>query len=356
MQLHFPAGYWHRNDSDKLECELCPHHCKLAEGQRGICFVRQRIGNEIILTTYGKSSGFCIDPIEKKPLHHFYPGSPVLSFGTAGCNLKCKFCQNWDISHAKAFDRLTEQASPQKIAKVSAEKGCKSVAFTYNDPVIFLEYARDTAIACKQKELKTVAVTAGYAEGQARKDFFEWMDAANVDLKAFSDSFYQQMTGGDLKTVLDTLVYIREKTGIWLEITTLIIPGKNDDPQEIKKMSAWVKANLGPDTPLHFSAFHPDHKMRDWISTPLTTLIQCREIALAEGLQHIYLGNVHYPEADATYCSHCGKAVIQRDWYEILDYQLDESGKCRYCGEKVSGRYDTASGNWGSKRQPVQIG
>lgn len=350
-----PVGYWHFLDDQRIQCDLCPRFCKLREGQRGLCFVRGRLNDSMVLTTYGRSSGFCIDPIEKKPLNHFYPGSSVFSFGTAGCNLACKFCQNWDISKSREIDTLADQASPKKIAEVANQLGCKSVAFTYNDPVIFHEYAIDVADACHALDIKTVAVTAGYVTPEPRKEFYNKMDAANVDLKAFSEDFYHQLTGGHLDAVLDTLVYIKKETDVWLEITTLLIPGENDSAEEIEKMSLWILDNLGPDVPLHFSAFHPDYKMMATPSTPAATLIGARKIALAQGLHHVYTGNVHNQEGDTTFCSGCKQPLIVRDWYEIKSYRLNPDGSCPTCATMLPGRFAQQAGTWGQQRQPVRM-
>ena len=352
--LH-PARYWHKIETNKIQCDLCPRACKIKEGQRGFCFVRGNSGNQLVLTTYGRSSGFCIDPIEKKPLNHFYPGSPILSFGTAGCNLGCKFCQNWDISRSKEFDRLCEPASPREIALTAKSHHCKSVAFTYNDPVIFLEYAKDAAEECHQEGIHTVAVTAGYIHGKGRDEFFSFIDAANVDLKAFSQRFYKTLTGGDLQVVLDTLQYIRAETRVWLEITTLLIPGENDSEKEITDLSEWVFTHLGADTPLHFSAFHPDFKMRHLPATPVKTLAKARKIAMRAGLNYVYTGNVYFAEGDTTFCPHCGQAVIQRDWYNLLAYELKPDGTCCFCQKPIAGFFDKKPGTWGSKRQPVRM-
>ncbi len=307
----------------------------------------------MVLATYGRSSGFCIDPIEKKPLNHFYPGSSVFSFGTAGCNLACKFCQNWDISKSRDMDRLMDAASPEAIAQAAAAHGCKSVAFTYNDPVIFAEYAMDTADACHALGLQTVAVTAGYMHAEPRRDFYAKIDAANVDLKSFSEDFYYHLTGAHLQPVLDTLVYLARETSVWLEITTLLIPGKNDSEAEISALSQWVAKELGPEVPLHFSAFHPDYKLVDLPPTPLATLARARELALAAGLHYVYTGNVHDARGDSTYCPACGKAVIERDWYDILSYTLDDSGQCPHCGAAIAGRFETYRGAFGRRRLPV---
>jgi len=352
---HYPARWWHLLDDGRIQCDLCPRDCKLHDGQRGACFVRGRVGDAMVLTTYGRSSGFCVDPIEKKPLNHFYPGSSILSFGTAGCNLACKFCQNWDISKSRSFDRLADQASPEAIARVAAERDCKSVAFTYNDPVIFAEYAMDTADACHERGIKTVAVTAGYIHEQPRREFFAKMDATNVDLKAFTDEFYVKLTGAHLQPVLDTLKYLRQETDVWVELTTLLIPGYNDSAQEINAMSEWIVKELGADVPLHFSAFHPDYKMANVPPTPLETLIQARQIALAAGLRYIYTGNVHNREGDTTHCPSCNSILIVRDWYEIRQYRLTADGHCPDCHAQIAGRFEKFSKAFGARRIPITM-
>jgi pyruvate formate lyase activating enzyme len=351
----YPGRWWHRLDDGRIQCDLCPRDCKLHEGQRGACFVRQNIGGDMILTTYGRSSGFCIDPIEKKPLNHFYPGSSVLSFGTAGCNLACKFCQNWDISKSKDMDRLMDQAGPDEIARAAEESGCKSVAFTYNDPVIFAEYAMDTADACHARGIQTVAVTAGYIHAQPRREFYAKIDAANVDLKAFSDEFYFKLTGAHLAPVLDTLRYIKHETNTWLEITTLLIPGKNDSDAELTAMSAWIARELGPDVPLHFSAFHPDYKMIDIPATPAQTLSRARAIAMQAGLHYVYTGNVHDTEGGTTYCPSCRAPLIVRDWYRIEDYRLTPDGHCPDCQTEVAGHFEKFNHQFGNRRVPIAI-
>jgi len=351
----YPARWWHRLADGRIQCDLCPRDCKLHDGQRGACFVRQNIDGEMVLTTYGRSSGFCIDPIEKKPLHHFYPGSSVLSFGTAGCNLACKFCQNWDISKSKDMDRLMDQATPEDIARAAEESGCKSVAFTYNDPVIFAEYAMDTADACHKLGIKTVAVTAGYIHPEARREFYAKIDAANVDLKAFTDEFYFKLTGAHLQPVLDTLRYIRHETNTWLEITTLLIPGKNDSDEELKAMTQWIAKELGPDVPLHFSAFHPDYKMTDVPATPARTLTRARDIALKAGLHYVYTGNVHDIVGGTTCCPSCHARLIVRDWYRIDDYRLTADGHCPECGTGIAGHFEKFSRQFGNRRIPITI-
>ena len=351
----YPARWWHAIEDGRIQCDLCPRDCKLHEGQRGACFVRAMHEGKMVLTTYGRSSGFCIDPIEKKPLYNFYPGSSVFSFGTAGCNLACKFCQNWDISKSREMDTLMDSASPAAIARAAAEHGSKSVAFTYNDPVIFAEYAMDTADICHANGIQTVAVTAGYIHKEAAREFYAKMDAANIDLKAFTDDFYVRLCGGHLQPVLDTLAYVHHETNCWLEITTLLIPGQNDSEAELKALSAWVAKELGPDVPLHFSAFHPDYKLLETEPTPPATLTRARQIALDAGLHYVYTGNVHDQQGDTTYCPGCKTPVIVRDWYEILGYHLDATGHCQHCGHAIAGRFGPYGKPFGSRRIPVRM-
>ncbi|RMG12345.1 MAG: AmmeMemoRadiSam system radical SAM enzyme [Planctomycetota bacterium] len=353
-----PARWWHplEGEDGRVRCDLCPRYCKPRPGQRGFCYVRANRDGRMVLETYGRSSGFCVDPIEKKPLNHFLPGSPILSFGTAGCNLGCQYCQNWDISKARTNDRLQAEAGPEAIAEAARELGCQSVAFTYNDPVIFAEYAIDTAAACHDRGIRTVAVTAGYITAEARSEFFDAMDAANVDLKGFSEDFYQKLCAGHLQPVLDTLRYLVHETDVWVELTTLLIPGHNDGDEELKRMSEWVIASLGPHVPLHFTAFHPDFRMRDVPPTPPATLRRARTIAKEIGLEHVYTGNVSDPEGQSTYCPGCGEMVVQRDGYEIGRYALDAEGRCRSCGTRLPGRFAERPGTWGRRRLPVRIG
>ncbi len=350
-----PTRYWHRIDSDRVQCDLCPRYCKLREGQRGLCFVRGNIDGEIVLTSYGRSSGFAVDPIEKKPLNHFLPGTPVFSFGTAGCNLACKYCQNWDISKSREVDTLADAASPEKIAEAAAELGCRSVAYTYNDPVIFHEYAIDTAKACRERGIKSVAVTAGYVCDEPRREFYQYMDAANVDLKGFDEEFYVKLTGGHLQPVLDTLTYLKHETDVWFEITTLLIPGHNDSDEELDAMTKWVVKELGPDVPMHFTAFHPDYKMMDVPPTPPQTLTRARDIAMRNGVRYAYTGNVHDKGGESTYCHHCGQLLIGRDWYQLSEWNLDAEGKCRNCGTPCAGVFEEKPGDWGPKRVAVKM-
>ncbi|MDA8020674.1 MAG: AmmeMemoRadiSam system radical SAM enzyme, partial [Thermoanaerobaculia bacterium] len=350
-----PTKYWHALDDGRVQCDLCPRFCRLREGQRGLCFVRGNVGGEVVLTTYGRSSGFCVDPIEKKPLNHFLPGTPVLSFGTAGCNLACKFCQNWDISKSRELDTLADRASPETIAAAACELGCRSVAFTYNDPVIFLEYAVDVAEACHDRGIRTVAVTAGEICPEPRRVFFAHMDAANVDLKAFTEDFYRKICGASLEPVLETLRYLRHETDVWFELTNLLIPGLNDSDEELDRMTRWIVEELGPDVPVHFTAFHPDYKLRDRPATPPGTLARARRIALANGVRYAYTGNVHDREGGSTFCHSCGALLIERDWYRLGAWNLTAEGCCGDCGAQQAGRFDGPAGTWGPRRQPVRL-
>ncbi len=347
--------YWHSLDDGRVQCDLCPRACKMHEGQRGLCFIRACKDGRIILTSYGRSSGFCLDPVEKKPLNHFLPGTPVLSFGTAGCNLACKFCQNWDISKSRELDILADAASPEQLATAAHQYECSAVAFTYNDPVIFHEYAIDVAKACRKKNIRTIAVTAGYVCPEPRKEFYRHMDAANVDLKSFRDEFYRDYAGGRLGPVLDTLSYIRNETSVWLEITTLLITGLNDSDQELTDLCNWIAGNLGADVPLHFSAFHPDWKLLDHPQTPPETLHRARNIAMSAGLNFVYTGNLHDPEGGTTYCKHCHAVLVVRDWYVIKSWRLDEQGNCPDCGTRCPGVYQGLPGSWGARRMPVRL-
>ena len=351
----FPGRYWRDLGDGRIQCDVCPRECKIHEGQRGLCFVRANVGGAMVLTTYGRSSGFCADPIEKKPLNHFLPGTPVLSFGTAGCNLTCKFCQNWNISKARQFDKLADRATPEMIVAAAEQTGCRSVAFTYNDPVIFLEYAVDVAQACRERGIKTVAVTAGYISEAPRTEFYRHMDAANVDLKAFTEEFYKGLCSSRLASVLETLKYLKHETDVWFEITNLVIPGHNDGDAEFEEMTQWVVENLGSDVPLHFSCFHPDWKMTDTPNTPPDTVKRARRIALKNGVRHAYTGNTHDAEGGSTYCHGCGAVLIGRDWYELSTWNLTGDGKCTKCGTACVGVFQEPPGRWGRKRVPVSF-
>ena len=347
--------YWHQLDDGRVQCDVCPRACKLRDGQKGVCFVRSREDDAVVLNTYGRSSGFCVDPIEKKPLNHFLPGTPIFSFGTAGCNLACRFCQNWDISKSKETDTLADEASPETIARAAAELGCRSVAFTYNDPTIFLEYAVDVADECHELGLSTVAVTAGYICPEPRAELFAHLDAANIDLKGFTEEFYKHTCAAELGAVLDTLRYVQHETDVWLELTTLLIPGMNDSDEELHTMTSWVVDELGPDVPMHFTAFHPDYRMMEVPPTPPETLDRARRIASSNGVRYAYTGNVHDGDGQSTYCHSCGEKVIERDWYELGHWGLDDTGHCTSCGTQVPGVFDGPPGGWGSKRIPVML-
>lgn len=348
-----PGRHWHALEDGRVQCDVCPRFCKLRDGQRGLCFVRANDGGRIVLTTQGRSSGFCVDPIEKKPLNHFLPGTPVLSFGTAGCNLTCKFCQNYDISKSRELDKLQDQASPEAIAMAAVSKGCRSVAYTYNDPTIFMEYAIDVAQACREQGVKSVAVTAGYIGDAARAEFYSHLDAANVDLKAFTERFYRDICSSQLEPVKESLIYLKHETNVWFEITTLLIPDENDSEAEIEELTQWVVEALGVDVPVHFSAFHPDWKMLDKPRTPPETLFRARRIAQKNGIRYAYCGNVHDYNSGTTYCHGCGTPLIGRDWYELSTWNLTHDGRCRTCGTACAGVFDGEPGDWGRKRQRV---
>lgn len=350
-----PTRWWHLEpQGERIVCDLCPRECRLQDGQRGFCFVRQNVGGKMVLTTYGRSTGFCIDPIEKKPLNHFLPGTPILSFGTAGCNLGCKFCQNWDISKSREIEILSQEATPEAICQAAIEHGCRSIAFTYNDPVIWAEYVIDTAKVAREVGLKTVAVTAGYITAEARADFYEYIDAVNVDLKAFTDAFYRSLTFASIEPVLDTLKWLKTETDVWVEVTNLLIPGENDEDEEVEKMCDWMLQNVGHEVPMHFTAFHPDFKMRDKLPTSPETLSRAREIAIQAGVRYAYVGNVLNLAEQSTYCPGCREMVIERDHYTLGKFEIAD-GKCRSCGEQIAGVFENERGEWGRKRLPISI-
>jgi pyruvate formate lyase activating enzyme len=346
------ANWWHQEDK-RIVCDLCPRKCALKPGDFGFCFVRQNLNGKMVLNTYGRSTGFCVDPVEKKPLNHFFPGTSVLSFGTAGCNLGCKFCQAWEITKSKqVLHKLSQRATPVMIAEAAVQLGCQSVAFTYNDPVIWAEYAIDTARACRDRGLKTIAVTAGYICPEPRTVFFEVMDATNVDLKGFTEHFYQHFTLSHLQPVLDTLRWLKHESAVWLEITNLMIPHANDDANEVRQMCDWIRDNLGTDVPLHFTAFHPDYRMMDTPPTPAQTLCDAREIAIDAGLQYVYVGNVADSQHQSTYCPNCGEQVIERRIFDVGAYNLDRN-QCRFCGQVIAGHFADKPGHWGTRRMPI---
>jgi pyruvate formate lyase activating enzyme len=332
------AKWWQKTENGKLLCTLCPRYCTIGEGQSGFCFVRKNIKGELYSTGYGRPTGFAIDPIEKKPLNHFFPGSEILSFGTAGCNLGCKFCQNWTMSKARLEETRSLYAAPEEVIGIAGKYKTPSIAFTYNDPVIIGEYVIDIARLAREKGIKTVMVTAGYIDKEARKDVFKNIDAANVDLKAFSEDFYFKLTSSHLKPVLDTLLWLKNETGVWFELTTLLIPGENDSPGEIKRMCAWILDNLGDSTPVHFTAFHPDFKMADKKPTPSETVKSARKTALELGIKYCYTGNIVFPEGGTTSCPGCGIALIKRNWHSVAEINM-AGNKCLKCGYLIQGRF-----------------
>jgi pyruvate formate lyase activating enzyme len=336
------ARFFENEPDGRLRCTLCPRDCRLKEGQAGFCFVRQNTGGRMVSLAYGRSTGFAVDPIEKKPLNHFFPGSSVLSFGTAGCNLGCRFCQNWDISKARLAERRSEAYEPRQVVDFAIEAGCPSIAFTYNDPVIWAEWAIDVAKEARARGVKTVFVTAGFVTEQAREEVFAHMDATNVDLKGFTEGFYSKVTLSHLAPVLETLAWLA-KTNVWVEVTNLMIPGHNDDPAETRALAEWMGEHMGPDVPLHFTAFHPDFRMLDVPPTPPATLTRARAIAREVGLHHVYTGNVHDREGQTTYCAGCGEALLVRDWLALSRYTLD-GDRCPRCGAPLVGRFGAPPG------------
>jgi pyruvate formate lyase activating enzyme len=355
MAAPHPTTAWHQLPDGRVQCDVCPRACKLHEGQQGLCFVRSRRDDAIVLDTYGRSSGFCVDPVEKKPLNHVLPGSSVLSFGTAGCNLACRYCQNWDISKSREVDTLADAASPDDIAAAASRLGCRGVAFTYNDPVVFYEYAIDVAEACHRRGLLAIAVTAGYVMPGPREELFAPIDAANVDLKAFDENFYHRVCGGHLQPVLDTIEYLVHETDVWVELTTLVVPGYNDSDAELDRMSRWVVEHVGPDVPMHFTAFHPDFRMLDIPRTPPHVLQRARHIARENGVRYAYTGNVHDTSGSSTECASCGAVLVERDWYQLGAYGLTDDGHCRRCGARLPGIFDGPAGRWGPRRLPVRL-
>jgi pyruvate formate lyase activating enzyme len=330
------AQWWEKTNNDKILCTLCPRYCKIGKGQIGFCFIRQNIEGKLYTTGYGHPTGFAIDPIEKKPLSHFYPGTEVLSFGTAGCNLGCKFCQNWSISKAKLDDTRALTTSPREVVNLAKKHDVPSIAYTYNDPTIFGEYVIDISKIARDEDIKNVMVTAGYIDKNARKDVYKYIDAANIDLKAFTEKFYHKLTFSHLSDVLDTLLWLKNETDIWFELTTLLIPQENDSDEEIKEMCDWILKNLGDEVPLHFTAFHPDFKMKDRSHTPASTLNRARNIAMKLGIKYCYVGNVHDSEGQTTYCPKCKSPLITRDWHSVLSNNVINDA-CSNCGTRIAG-------------------
>jgi pyruvate formate lyase activating enzyme len=349
------AQFYTRAADNKVVCHLCPRYCEIGDGQAGFCFVRKNEGGTLYSLAYANPYAVHIDPIEKKPLAHYLPGTRILSIGTAGCNLGCKFCQNWDISKARYDQERAYHFTPENAVAEALARGCPSIAFTYNDPVIWAEYAIDIAKVAHAYGLKTVMVTAGYITQEALPIVYDHIDATNVDLKNFTENFYRKTCLAHLAPVLETLKTLKRRGTTWFEITNLIIPTLNDALEELRDLCLWVLDNLGPEVPLHFSAFHPDFKMLDVPPTPPAVLARARQQALRAGLRHVYTGNVDDPEGQSTYCPSCGKLLIERNWYRLGQWNLEANGRCRFCGANLAGHFDPRPGHWGARRQPVVI-
>ena len=335
------ALWWQTEEDGRILCTLCPRFCRLGDGQAGFCYIRKNVGGKLYSLGYGTSTGFAVDPIEKKPLNHFLPGTGVLSFGTAGCNLGCRFCQNWSISKATLDKAQSLNVSTEQVVQLAIRHKAPSIAFTYNDPVIWGEFVIDISRLAREYGLKSVMVTAGYITPESRSDVYRYIDAANVDLKGFTERFYHKVTFSHLDPVLDTLRWLKNDTGIWFEITNLMIPGENDDPDETSRLCDWVLTNLGDSVPIHFTAFHPDFKMMDKPRTPAATLQRARRIALSAGIKYCYVGNVFDDEGQTTYCPACGRALIRRSWHDILEYHLE--GNFCVCGQTIPGHFPSKS-------------
>ncbi len=322
--------------NNKVQCKICPRECILNENQRGFCYVRRNVKGNIILETFGYNTGLAIDPVEKKPLYHFYPESKVLSFGTLGCNMGCLFCQNHHITKVKYPIDQCQKISPEEIVNIAKKYHCKSVAYTYNDPVIFFEYAIETAKLCRQEGIKTIAVTSGYINPEPAKEFFKYMEAANIDLKGFSEDFYKKNCLAHLNPVLESIKYAVKETECFVELTTLIIEGEND--QYIKEECEWILNNLGDCIPLHFSAFFPKYKFLNKKPTEFSTLLKAYNTAKQMGLKYIYTGNISNTDTSTTYCKNCGKPILIRDGYKLTENNLAD-GFCKFCGTKADGEY-----------------
>ncbi len=332
------ARWWELAPDGRVHCFLCPRHCRLRDGQAGFCSIRANRDGRLRLLTYGAPAAVHVDPIEKKPLYHFLPGSPVLSLGTVGCNLGCSCCQNWDLSRSRPDEVVARRLAPDEVVALARRHGCPSIAFTYNEPTIWAEYVLDVCAAARRHGLATVMVTNGYVTPEAFHDLYDAIDAANVDLKALSEDFYRRRTVAHLAPVLDTLRRLAAETQVWVEVTNLVIPTLNDDPGDLRRLADWVLAHLGPDVPLHFSAFHPDHELRHLPATPPETLHAARRIARETGLHHVYEGNVH-GAGSHTLCPGCGQPLIRRSWHEVLENRLVD-GRCPDCGTDIPGRWN----------------
>jgi len=339
-QLH-EASWWEAEPGGRVHCYLCPRHCHIHAGQAGFCFIRLNRGGKLYSLGYGSPAALQIDPVEKKPLSHFLPGSRVFSMGTAGCNMGCFFCQNWDISKSRQDQVRSQRVAPEDVPLLALEHGCESIAFTYNEPTIWGEYVIDICKAAKNHGLRTVMVSNGYITREAFHDIYDHIDAANIDLKAFTENFYGKITLTHLQPVLDTLRWLKNETPVWFELTNLLIPTLNDGAEEIGKLSEWVMQHLGPDVPLHFTAFHPDFKLQDKPPTPPETLHRARKIALDAGLHYVYEGNI-FSEGANTHCPSCGDLVIRRSWHNVLENNL-KYGACPSCGLAIPGVWQRKS-------------
>jgi len=329
------AMWWESDPDGRAHCYLCPRHCRIGAGQSGFCFIRVNHNGKLYSLGYASPAALQVDPIEKKPLNHFLPGTRVFSMGTAGCNMGCFFCQNWDISKSHHDQARSRHVPPEQVPELARQHGCDSIAFTYNEPTIWGEYIIDICKAARPYGLKTVMVTNGYITYDAFHDIYDHIDAANVDLKAFTENFYGKITLTHLQPVLDMLLWLKKETCVWFELTNLMIPTLNDDPAETRKLADWIVENLGPDVPLHFTAFHPDFKLQDKPPTPPETLHRARRIALDAGLHFVYEGNI-FSEAANTSCPACRELLIRRSWHDVLQNNL-RAGNCPRCRSSIPG-------------------
>ena len=319
-----------------IECELCPRHCRLHEGERGNCRVRIHLNGRLMSLVYGNPCAVHVDPIEKKPLFHVLPATASFSIATAGCNLHCKFCQNWQISQSRPEDTHNYDLPPEEVVTQAVKSGCRSIAYTYSDPIVFFEYTLDTSALAQQQGILNVLVTAGYIEQKPLLELCPFVDAANVDLKGITDDYYRRMSEATLQPVLDAIMTMKQN-GVFVELTNLVVPTWNDRPEDIRALCRWVARNPGPDTPLHFSRFSPMHKLKNLPPTPVPTLTRAWEIAKEEGLQYVYVGNVPRHPGNNTYCPHDGKLLIRRIGYRILENHIKDGGACPYCQKTVPG-------------------
>ena len=336
------ARWWSPEPGGKAHCYLCPRHCHIGDGQAGFCFIRVNEGGKLYSLGYASPAAMQIDPIEKKPLNHFLPGTRVFSMGTAGCNMGCFFCQNWDISKSRSDQVHSSHVPPEDVALLAIKNNCPSIAFTYNEPTIWGEYVIDICRAAKERGLNTVMVTNGYITYDAFHDIYDHVDAANVDLKSFTENFYGRITLTHLQPVLDMLKWLKNETNVWFEITNLIIPTLNDGADEFRRLADWIFENLGPDVTLHFTAFHPDFKLRDKPRTPPETLHAARAIALEAGLHYVYEGNIHTGAAN-TLCPSCGTLLVRRSWHDVQQNNLRD-GRCPNCRLAIPGRWSNPHG------------